>query len=367
MRIIIAGGGTAGHINPGLAVAKYIKIQRPEAEILFIGTQRGMETKLVPREGFKLKLIRVRGLKRKISLENIVVLKELFQGIFEARNIIKNFKPDVVFGTGGYVCGPVLLCAWIMRIPTVIHEQNAFPGITNRLLSRVVDIVAISFEQSGKYFRQSKKLVNTGNPIRMDMLKINRKEARNKRGIKEDGKCVVVFGGSLGAKKINEAVVEMLTRHYKINDFNIIFATGNTQYQNISDKLEGLKLSSVSVVPYIYDMGNVMACADLAICRAGAITVSELAAVGVPSILIPSPNVTANHQEYNARALESQGASIVILEKDLNGQVIYKKIKDLFAGNKQLEEMRRNSKKTGSTNAVQNIYSVLLKVLSKNI
>ncbi|MCX7921307.1 MAG: undecaprenyldiphospho-muramoylpentapeptide beta-N-acetylglucosaminyltransferase [Clostridia bacterium] len=359
MKVLIAGGGTGGHIYPGVAIAKFIKQKHPDSEIVFVGTQKGLETKLIPREGFELKLITVRGFKRKLSVDTLVAVKELFQGLLEARKIIKEFSPDVVIGTGGYVCGPVVFSATRMRIPTVIHEQNAFPGVTNRILSRVTEAVAISFKESKKFFKSAKKLVHTGNPVRDEMLRVDKNEARQKLGIPNDKQLVVVFGGSRGAGKINETVAELIQKYYKDGDCKIIFATGEAQFEKISKQLSDIKTSNIEVTPYIYDMSNIMAAADLAICRAGAITISELQVLGTPSIMIPSPNVTANHQEFNARALEQEGGAVVILEKNLNAELLHHQMMDLLKDKEQLSKMSRNAKKTGVTNATEKIYSIV--------
>ncbi|MDP4092719.1 MAG: undecaprenyldiphospho-muramoylpentapeptide beta-N-acetylglucosaminyltransferase [Bacillota bacterium] len=359
MRVIIAGGGTAGHINPGLAIAKYIKQKAPDSEIIFIGTQKGLETKLVPREGFELKLITVRGFKRKLSLDTFVAFKEMFQGVFEARRIIKQFKPDIVIGTGGYVCGPVLFMAARLKIPTLIHEQNAFPGVTNKLLSRFVDIVAISFKEAKKYFKNEKKIILTGNPVRNEIVEADRASGRTKMGISPDKQLVVVVGGSRGAGNINTAVVEMLKKYYSNGEFNIVFATGEAQFDKLKADANGIDENFVKIVPYIYDAADVYSAADLIVCRGGAITMSEITALGLPAVIIPSPFVTANHQEYNARALESQGAAVVILEKDLNPDILYNQIKDLLKDKDQLARMSRNSRKMGILDASEKIFSVV--------
>lgn len=365
MKVLISGGGTAGHINPGIAIAKYIKSKNPGCEILFIGTQKGLETKLVPRENFELKLIKVKGFKRKLSKDTLLSVKELFQGLHEARVIIREFKPDIVIGTGGYVCGPVVFNAARMRIPTLIHEQNAFPGVTNKLLSRFVDKVAISFKESEKFFKSEKKVVFTGNPIRSEMLNTDRKLAREKFGIERDKSLVVIFGGSRGAETINNTVSELISLHKKEDNFHILFATGEAQYDKIISKLGDIESKYIKVVPYIYDMADVMAASDLVVGRAGAITLSELTALGIPSILIPSPYVTANHQEYNARALEKQGAGIVILEKNLNHNILYQQIIDLLEDRDKLENMKNSAKKMGIINASEKIYDIIDKLLKK--
>ncbi len=365
MKFLIAGGGTGGHINPGIAIARYIRQKQKDADILFAGTQRGLETKLVPREGFELRLIKVRGFKRKLSKDTFVAIKELFQGIWEARKLIREFKPDVVIGTGGYVCGPVLFVASRMKIATLIHEQNAFPGITNRILSRFVDAVAISFKESKKFFKSARMLVHTGNPVRDEILEADRTASRQKLCLDKDTPLVVVTGGSLGAERINQVVCDMIVNHYKSSDFNIIFSTGNDQYQKILDQLGSGLPDSITITPYIYDAGSIYSAADLIICRGGAITMSELPVLGLPSVIIPSPNVTANHQEYNARALEKQGAAVVILEKDLNSNLMYQQIMSLLKDRDQLLKMARNARKMGITNATEKIYSMITEIIKK--
>lgn len=362
MKVLIAGGGTAGHINPGLAIAKKIIEKNDDAKVIFVGTQRGMETKLVPREGFELRLIRVRGFKRKLSMDTVKAVRDLFLGIMDARKIIKKERPDIVIGTGGYVCGPVLYQAAKMGIPTLIHEQNAYPGVTNKILSRYVDKVAISFKEAEKYFKTPKKLVLTGNPVRKEMINVDRNQNRSKADKRSMLGHVVIFGGSLGAQKINSTVVDMLKNFYN-EDFSLTFATGNNQYERISDELKNLKFNNVEVVPYIYDAARTYGIADLIVCRAGAITSSEMTVMGIPCIMIPSPNVTANHQEYNARALEKQGASVVILEKELSAQVLFEQIKKLLSDTEYLGKMSKNSRKMGITDATDKIYEIITELL----
>jgi len=365
LKVLMAGGGTAGHINPGLAIANYLKQKHPDAQIKFVGTERGLETRLVTREGYELELIKVRGFKRKLSFDTIIAIKELFQGMVEARKIIKIYKPDIVIGTGGYVCGPVLFNAAMMKIPTLIHEQNAYPGVTNKILSRYADAVAISFKESEKYFKSAKKIALTGNPVRDEILHTDKVSARKRLGISSNSRVVVVVGGSRGAQNINNSVVDMLKKYYNSNDFNIIFATGEAQYDRTMESLGKDIAPTVEVVPYIYNAADVYAAADLMVCRAGAITLSELTAMGIPAILIPSPFVTANHQEYNARSLEKNGAAVVILEKELSGNVLYNQIMSLLKNREQLSRMASNSKKMGITNATEKIYSMIREVMKQ--
>lgn len=370
MKIIIAGGGTAGHINPGIAIAKYIKSKHPEAEILFIGTGKGLEKELVPREGFRIEFIKARGLNRKISLDIFLTLKDLLSGYSEAKRIIKTYKPDVVIGTGGYVCLPVVTVASRLKIPTLIHEANAFPGIANRILGRIVDIVAVSFKETEKYFRASERVVFTGNPVRGEILSTSREDARIAKNIGHDEILVLVLGGSRGALKINESITDMIINRKGCVPFRLIFATGQVQYETVKTKLEqnDLKLQglqNIEIYPYIYDIPKVMAACDLVVSRAGAITVSEITAVGVPSILIPFPHATENHQECNARTLERQGAAIVVLEKDLSGKILDHQITSLVNNKELLTKMSRNAKKLGVTDAAEKIGEVIEELRDK--
>lgn len=359
LKVLIAGGGTGGHINPGIAIAKKIKQHNTDAKIIFAGTSRGLETELVPKEGFELKLIRVKGFRRKLSLDTLVSVKELFLGFIEARKLIKSFRPDVVIGTGGYVCGPVLLNAALIGIPTMIHEQNAYPGVTNKLLSRFVNAVAISFKESEKYFKSARKVILTGNPIRGEVLLADRRKSRKTLGINPDRPLVSIVGGSLGAEKINNVVCAMLKKYNKEISFNIMFATGKKQYDKVMKLVGGLDIPLFKVVPYIYNAGEVYSASDLMICRAGAIICSELTAIGLPSVMIPSPNVTENHQEFNARSLEKNGAAKVVLEKDLDEDLLYKIINELLFDRNILAEMRKKAKEMGITDAADKIYAML--------
>lgn len=363
MKVLIAGGGTGGHVNPGLAIAKYIKKKEPSAEITFAGTKKGLETKLVPREGFKLETITVRGFKRKLSLDTLVAVKELIQSFFEASRLIKRIKPDIVIGTGGYVCGPVLYVAAKKKIPTLIHESNAFPGVTNRLLARYVNFVAVSFKDSMQYFGHKDKLVLTGNPVRQELLHADRQEVIKNLDIEPGKPLIVVMGGSRGARRINEAVAEMLNNYYK-GEFNIIFSTGEVQFEEINSsiKISDKYKKMVKVVPYIYDAGKVYAAADLMICRAGAITISELQTMGIPSILIPSPYVTANHQEHNARSLERDGGAVVILENELKADALYKQISMLILNNELLKAMAKGAAKNRAADADEKLYAIIKKI-----
>jgi|LSQX01.1.fsa_nt_gb UDP-N-acetylglucosamine--N-acetylmuramyl-(pentapeptide) pyrophosphoryl-undecaprenol N-acetylglucosamine transferase len=363
MKYIISGGGTGGHINPGIAIAKEILSNEPDAEILFVGTEKGLESKLVPREGFDIKYIEVKGFRRKLSLDTFKTVGKLLKSFGPIKQIIKEFEPDAVIGTGGYVCFPVVFSAALKKIPTIIHEQNAFPGITNKILARYVDEVAISFEEARSRFKGKAKITFTGNPIRNDLLSLDRAKARENLGIAVDVPLVVVFGGSLGAKHINECVRDMINLHGSEISYNLILATGMKHYEKVMRYIKDPLPDNIQVVPYIYNMGEVLAAADLAVTRGGAITISELSVLGVPAILIPSPFVAENHQEYNARALENKGAAVVILQSQLTHEILYGQIQKLIKDKELRIKMTSAAKKSGIKNAAPAIYSMVKKTI----
>lgn len=368
MRVLFAGGGTAGHINPAISIADYIKSKEEDFEALFVGTERGLEKKLVPASGYKIKYIDIRGFDRKNMLKNVSVLLKLVKSRFDCRKIIGEFKPDFVVLTGGYVSGPVAMAAKKAGIPSLIHEQNVYPGLTVKGAEKYVDYVAVSFEETVEQMRDQKKCVVTGNPVRTEILEADKEKAREELGLSEKP-FVLVFGGSLGAKKINDTMLGVLKQATAEQKLNILFATGDRNYQEISAKLkeEGIVLSDeIKVVPYINNMSTVMAAADLVVSRAGAITVSEIAALGKASILIPSPNVVRNHQEQNAREFERNDAACVICENELTPETLYKKITELTGDRAQLTMMGKNVKKLAKVSALEEIYKLIKKKDTQN-
>lgn len=362
MKYIISGGGTGGHIYPGLAIAKEIMANEPDAQILFVGTKHGLESKLVPREGFNIEFVEVSGFKRKLSADTFRTIAKLIKSFGRINRIIKDFKPDAVIGTGGYVCGPVVFMAALKKLPTIIHEQNAFPGVTNKILSHFVDGVAISFEESRARFKGKASITLTGNPVRSEILSLDRQKARKLLGLSNDVPLVVVFGGSLGAEPINECVKDMINSHSS-QPWNLIWATGMKHYENIMSKIKVKLPPEIKVEPYIYNMAEVLASADLVVCRGGAITISELCALGMPSVIIPSPYVAENHQEHNARALERNGASVVILESQLNSELLYGQILKLISNKDLRDKMAQSARKMGRRNASSDIYHLLKKIM----
>ncbi|MBZ2173675.1 undecaprenyldiphospho-muramoylpentapeptide beta-N-acetylglucosaminyltransferase [Schnuerera sp. xch1] len=367
MKYLITGGGTGGHIYPALAIAWEIKNRHSDATILYVGTKKGLESELVPKEGFDFKTIRVKGMPRKINKESLIAVKELVLGLIDSNKIINNFKPDVVIGTGGYVCGPVVYVASKKNIPTLIHEQNAFPGITNKILSRYVDKVLITFNKSKKYFKHKDKVIATGNPVRKSILDVDKKKAYSDLSISSSIPFIVSFGGSGGQKKLNDAMSYVIEKNITNNNIQIIHVTGKRFYDEFMKRLEVKKISvsqNIRVVPYLYDMPKVLNIADLVITSAGAITLAEISAIGVPSILIPKGYTAENHQEYNARAFEEKGASYLVLEKDLSGKVLYEIINRTIVDKNKLIEMAEKAKMLGNTNSVEKIVDIIDETIS---
>lgn len=364
MRVIITGGGTGGHIYPGLAIARSIEAKYPESEILFVGNNGGLEAEIIPREGYKLATIHSQGLPRKVSLE---VLKSIFLtgiGVWEARKVINSFQPEIVIGTGGYVSGPVMLVAALQGKKTIIHEQNAYPGLTNRLLARLVDKVALSNQAAKNYFNSTDKLVWTGNPIRPEIIKAERKKSCQELGLDFNRKIILAFGGSRGAKSINQAMEEVYNLAQKNSKIQVLHITGKNDFARVKEVAVKLGISelekgNVIIKPYLYNMAAGLAAADLVISRAGATGLAEITAKGVPAILIPYPYAAENHQEYNARSLEKKGAAEVILDKELTGDKLVKKVKKIISSQNKLAKMAQASKELGKPEAAENILELV--------
>ncbi len=342
-RIILSGGGTGGHIYPAITIAKEIS-RIEEAEILFVGTPNGMESKIIPKEGYKFASIHAYGLKRSFTVKNIANLAVTAKSVFRAKKILKEFNPDVVIGTGGYVCGPILMAAALQGIPTLIQEQNVIPGITNKILSRFVDRIALGYKEAAHRFPDAGKCVYTGNPIRRDILAYNRADARKELGISEDTFMVLITGGSRGARSINHAMIGVHKHFGKGNrDILLYHVTGSLGYQDVLKELENSDEKSndtVShIVEYEYQMPKVLAAADLIICRAGAISLAELSARELPSILVPYPYAAEDHQTFNARVFEKNGAAYVILDKELTDEALIDKIELLMDNPEELKNM----------------------------
>ncbi len=360
MRVVLTGGGTGGHIYPALAVAKEILRQNPQAVFLYIGTSKGLEARLVPRQGIPFEAIEIAGLKRKLTVDNLRTVWKFIRSVSRSKAILREWKPDVVIGTGGYVCGPVVYAAARLGIPTVIHEQNVEPGLTNRFLSRFVDRVAVSFEESLAYFPRHKTVV-TGNPCATEVVHGNADKAREMLGIGRDKRVVVIVGGSRGARPINEATLAFVPRMADYADCHFVYVTGDVHYQAISAALEasGTVPHNLTLLPYVHNMPDLLAATHVIVNRAGASTLAELTALGIPAILVPSPYVTNNHQEKNARGLEQSGAAMVLLERELTAETLAERLALLLRDQRRWEAMREQSLRLGKPDAATAIYRLL--------
>lgn len=365
MKVLIAGGGTGGHIYPALSIAGAIRRRDASAEFLFVGTEHGMESELVPRAGFRLRTIHLYGFQRRISLRNIQNIFLTGKSLWDVKKILQEFRPDVVIGTGGYVCGPVVWVAARSGIPTLIQEQNAFPGITNRILSRVVDAVALGYKEAAPNFAGRKaRVFVTGNPVREDLSNADCESSRRHFGLQPDIPVVLITGGSQGARSINQAALTLHRRFAGKKELQILHITGQTDYNNIIHALmsEGRCLQEAAsgqvIVPYIHEMPKALAAASLVVSRAGAIGLAELMLRGMPSILIPYPYASENHQEINARALEKNGAAIVIKDSELTGELLSDKIAELIADVDKLRSMSEAAAKMGHPGASEEIADI---------
>ncbi len=362
MRIIMTGGGTGGHIYPAIAIADKIKRKHPEAEILFIGTERGMEKDLVPKNGYEIRFITVSGFNRKKLWKNLRTAADLAIGYRQASRIIEEFRPDMVIGTGGYVCAPVVRAAQKKGIRSYIHEQNAYPGLTNKLLEKYAEKVFVSFPESKKHFKNQDKLIITGNPIRKSFIICGMNNSREKMGIKATEFVILCFGGSLGSEKINSTMLHVIKAINGMPEIRLFFITGKYYYTNVCNTIEKEDIvlnDNINVIEYADNMHEYISAADLVISRAGALTVSEITACGKASILIPSPNVTGNHQYYNAKVVADKGGAIIIEEKDLSDESLLGIILRLKNNKEALNNMSAASAKVGRIDAVDMIYDNL--------
>ncbi len=370
MRVIIAAAGTAGHINPGLAIANKIKEEEKDSKIIFIGTTRGLENDLVPRAGYELKTIDAYGLSKKISIENIKKMYKTLKGYGEAKKIIKEFKPDIVIGTGGYICGATISAAHSLKIPTLLHESNAFPGKAVKMLANKTDTILVSFEDAKSRIKNAKNIVYTGTPVKIRKKEygINEKNSIIKSaGLNETKPIVLIFGGSQGAQKINDAILGILKNKLNKN-YQIIWATGPKQYDRIKEILEENNvyinhLENAKIVPYIYNMEEMMNVSDLIVARSGAMTITEISNLGKASILIPLPNVSGDHQLHNAKVLENIGAARIILNNELNYENLNSNIEEIILNKNTIETMSKNALKVSTSNVEDKIFTEIKKIV----
>ncbi len=369
MRILITGGGTAGHINPALAIADMLKEKYPDARFLFVGAKGRMETRLVPAAGYDIRTVSVRGFQRRLSLKNIgrnvLAAVDVVTASMHSARILKEFQPDLAIGTGGYVCGPVLREALKRGVPVAVHESNAYPGVTVKMLAKEGATVLLCSEEARRHLPEGCKAIVTGNPLRPDFLTLDKATARRELGV-DERPLVLSFGGSLGAARINAAMTEVLAKSAAAGKLQHIHGTGKSGYAAMMAALEekGVALSdTIRVREYIDDMPRCMAAADLVICRCGAMTLSELPAAGKPSILIPSPYVAENHQYHNAMVLVGRDAALCIEEKDLTGDSLWEAITAVTTDPARLATMAANVKSAAILDADQRIFAALQDLL----
>lgn len=370
MKVIIAAAGTGGHINPGIAIANKIKQEEPNSEIVFIGTSRGLENDLVPRAGYKLEQINAYGFNRHINLENLSKMIKTLKSIGKAKKIVKSFKPDVVIGTGGYITAVVGYSAKKCKVPLILHESNAFPGMAVKMLEKKADKILVGFKDAKERLKKTNNVVVTGTPTKIKNKNMNesqKKETLAKLGLKNDLPYVLVFGGSQGAKSINEALINIIKEN-KNSNYNLIWATGNGGYKEIKeelkkDKIDIEKLKNTKIVPYIYNMEEILNAVDLVVSRSGAMTITEISNVGKPAIFIPFPFATENHQEYNAKVLEKVGAAKIILDKDLTEEALHLQIEELITNPQLMKKMGINASKNSIQNVEDRIYKQIKEAL----
>lgn len=377
MKVLIAGGGTGGHIYPGVTLAR--ALQEKGAEILFVGTRQGLESRIVPREGFPIEYITVDYFPRRLSLRLVRSLWRAGRGVREAFGIVRRYAPDICIGTGGYVAGPVVLAAAVSGRPTLIQEQNAYPGLTNRWLVHVVDKVALGYDEARRHFRRKDKLVVTGNPIRPEIVGTSRAEGAARLGFSTSGRVVLVFGASQGARSINQALLASLPDLHRL-DARFLVVTGMGGFQPFIDECirrgylgeappadRPVEIKNVRVVPYLYDMPAALAVADLVVCRASAGSIAEVTAKGIPAILIPYPHAAENHQEKNARVLEEKGAAVVINDADLDGERLYQSISSLLMDSRRRARMAQAGKAYSRPDAVWDIVALVEAMVSQTM
>ncbi len=373
MNILFTCGGTAGHVNPAVGLARIFQQKHPDCKVLFVGADGGMETRLVPKEGYEIKTVTITSFRRSFSLKGIVhnmgTAVNMLRSRAQAAKILRDFRPDLVVGTGGYASYPVVRQAARMGIPTAVHESNAIPGLTTKALAKVADRVMVGFEDSRSHYDQPDKVVVTGTPVRTDFFRYTRQQARQVLGLQDERPLLLSYWGSLGAQVMNDYTVQLMQMEQEHGcPFHHIHGAGR-DYARVVEALGALgvdaRSGALQVREYIYDMPLVMAAADVVVCRAGASTISEVTAIAKPSILVPSPNVTANHQEKNARVLERQGAAVVLLEPECSPKVLFDTLFSLLNDRVRREKMSRAAGEAGVPDAGEQIYRVLTELLEK--
>lgn len=365
MKILLSGGGTGGHVYPALALMHRIKEVDPTAEFLYVGTEKGLESKIVKDYGIPFASVEIKGFKRSLSMDTLKTIRLFINSINQAKKIVKKFQPDIVIGTGGYVCAPVVYAASKLGIPSIIHEQNSVAGITNKFLARYVTKIAVCFEEAKSEFaKYPEKVCFTGNPRAQEVSTVQKKAALEEYNLDSEKPTVLIFGGSRGAKRINDAFVEALPA-LATKKYQVLMATGDIHFESIQSQLTKIKNEkfNVSVVSYIPNMPEVFSTVSLVVSRSGATTLAELTALGLPSILIPSPYVTNDHQTKNAESLANKNAALLIKESELTGASLVQALDELMLNPNKRQEMAENAKKMGMPFASDSLIDVINEIV----
>jgi len=374
MKVIFTCGGTAGHVNPALALAGLIRQRRPESDILFVGARRGIEKRLIEEAGWPFRAVEVssfhRSFKPKEIRHNLISLKNLITSPAQAKSLLREFPAELVVGTGGYASYPMIRAAAKMGIPTALHEPDAIPGLTTRMLEPYADLIMVGFEECRKNYKNPEKVLVTGTPVRGDFFELTKAQAKAKLGVDDGRPLVVSFWGSLGAGNMNRQMADFLALESDERPFHHVHGAGVVGCQQMTDYLaeKGVDLSrtpEVEVREYIHDMGTLMRAADLVICRAGASTISELTALGVPAIIVPSPNVANNHQEHNARVLADVGGAVMLLEKDCSGELLFQTAREILRDEARGRRMSAAMAQLGTVDAAEQIYEAIMALRRK--
>ena len=362
-------------MNPALALAAMVRERKPDAEVLFVGANRGIERRLIEQAGWRFRSVEIssfhRSLRGREIRHNLISIKNLLSSPKEARAVLREFPADLVIGTGGYASYPMIRAASLQGIPTAVHESNAIPGLTTRLLERRADLIMVGFEACRQNYRHPEKVLVTGTPVRGDFFTYTRQEAKQRLGITDGRPVIVSFWGSLGAGEMNRRMVDFLRRERRERLFHHIHGAGVVGCQRMAESLResGLSLEDtpeLQVREYIHDMGLWMRAADLVICRAGASTISELTALGVPAIIVPSPHVANNHQEYNARVLAEAGGAEMVLEAESDGETLYRLAKEILTDSSRCQRMRDAMASLGTVDAAQKIYQAVMDLAARS-
>ena len=375
MKIVFTCGGTAGHVNPALALAGLIKERKPDSEILFVGARRGIEKQLIESAGWPFRTVEISSFHRSLTPKelrhNLISLHNLLRSPGEAKALLKEFPASLVVGTGGYASYPMIRAAASLGIPAAVHESNAIPGLTTRLLEKHADLIMVGFEECRKNYRHPDKVLVTGTPVRGDFFRLTKKEAKAQLGMDDGRPLIVSFWGSLGAREMNRQMAEFLALEARSGiPFHHVHGAGKVGCIHMAEYLKDADIDldrapGLEVREYIQDMGVMMRAADLVICRAGASTISELTALGVPAIIVPSPNVTHNHQESNARVLANGGGAEMILEKDSSGRLLYDTARRILEDPDRRKRMSSAMSSLGTIDASEKIYAAVMDLRSR--